>query len=81
MSNESVLIYVKPQCVQCDQTKRILDREGIEYSTIDITQDAAALEKVLALGFKSAPVVVTEEESWAGFNPAKINSLVERSKQ
>jgi glutaredoxin-like protein NrdH len=80
MSNESVLVYVKPQCVQCDQTKRILDREGIEYSTIDITQDSEALEKILSMGFKSAPVVITEEDSWAGFNPDKINKLVERSK-
>jgi glutaredoxin-like protein NrdH len=80
MSNESVLVYVKPQCVQCDQTKRILDREGIEYSTIDITQDSEALEKILSMGFKSAPVVITEKDSWAGFNPDKINKLVERSK-
>ena len=80
MSNESVLVYVKPQCVQCDQTKRILDREGVEYSTIDITQDSEALEKILSMGFKSAPVVITEEDSWAGFNPDKINKLVERSK-
>lgn len=80
MSNESVLVYVKPQCVQCDQTKRILDREGIEYSTVDITQDSDALEKLLSMGFKSAPVVITEQESWAGFNPDKINKLVERSK-
>lgn len=80
MSNESVLVYIKPQCVQCDQTKRVLDREGIEYSTIDITQDGEALDKILSMGFKSAPVVITEEDSWAGFNPDKINKLVERSK-
>jgi len=68
-------VYTKPQCVQCDMTKKMLDKLGIEYQTVDITKDNDALEKVLELGFKSAPVVITDTDSWAGFNPDKINSL------
>jgi glutaredoxin-like protein NrdH len=56
-------------------TKRMLDRIGVEYETVDITEDSAAMEMVLGLGFKSAPVVITDTDSWAGFNPDKINSL------
>jgi glutaredoxin-like protein NrdH len=68
-------VYTKPSCVQCDMTKRMLDRMGVEYETVDITEDSAAMEMVLGLGFKSAPVVITDNDSWAGFNPDKINSL------
>jgi glutaredoxin-like protein NrdH len=68
-------VYTKPSCVQCDMTKRMLDRIGVEYETVDITEDSAAMEMVLGLGFKSAPVVITDNDSWAGFNPDKINSL------
>jgi glutaredoxin-like protein NrdH len=56
-------------------TKRMLDRIGVEYETVDITEDSAAMEMVLGMGFKSAPVVITDTDSWAGFNPDKINSL------
>jgi len=68
-------VYTKPSCVQCDMTKRMLDKIGVEYNTVDITEDSAAMEMVLGLGFKSAPVVITDNDSWAGFNPDKINSL------
>ena len=68
-------VYTKPSCVQCDMTKRMLDRIGVEYETVDITEDSAAMEMVLGMGFKSAPVVITDTDSWAGFNPDKINSL------
>lgn len=68
-------VYVKPSCVQCDMTKRMLDKLEIDYNTVDITQDQAALDMVLSMGFKSAPVVITESDAWAGFQPDKINSL------
>jgi glutaredoxin-like protein NrdH len=68
-------VYVKPACVQCDMTKRMLDKLEIDYDTVDITQDDSALEMVMSMGFKSAPVVITDSDSWAGFQPDKINSL------
>ena len=68
-------VYTKPACVQCDMTKRMLDKLGVDYNTVDITEDPAALDMILGMGFKSAPVVITETDSWAGFNPDKINAL------
>lgn len=69
------IVYTKPACVQCDMTKRMLDKIGVDYDTIDITQNPVALEMILKMGFTSAPVVITDTDSWAGFNPDKINSL------
>jgi len=68
-------VYTKPSCVQCDMTKRMLNNLGVDYNTVDITQDSAALEMILNMGFQSAPVVITDTDSWSGFNPDKINSL------
>lgn len=68
-------VYTKPSCVQCDMTKKMLDKIGVEYDTVDITQNPVALAMILDMGFKSAPVVITDTDSWAGFNPDKINSL------
>ena len=73
----TVTVYTKPACVQCDATKRTLDKLGIAYNTIDITLDAEAFEKIIDMGFKAAPVVITDNDAWAGFNPEKLNGLVE----
>lgn len=70
------VVYTKPQCVQCDMTKRLMDRIGVEYTTIDISKNPEELEKLIAMGYRSAPVVVASNgESWAGFQPDKISDL------
>lgn len=71
----SVTVYSKPACVQCDATYRALDRKGIEYTVVDITQDADALEMVRGLGYLQAPVVVAGDEHWSGFRPDKVMAL------
>jgi glutaredoxin-like protein NrdH len=57
-------------------TKRLMDKIGVEYSTIDIVENPEELDKLIAMGYRAAPVVMTEEgESWAGFQPDKITAL------
>lgn len=69
-------VYTKPNCVQCNMTKRHMDKIGLEYITVDITEDPAALDKLIQMGYKAAPVVMTEDgEHWSGFQPEKINEL------
>lgn len=72
-----VTVYSKPNCVQCDATKRLMDKLDISYNTIDITQDTEAFDKIVGMGFMAAPVVITDDDSWSGFNPDKINRLAE----
>jgi glutaredoxin-like protein NrdH len=69
------VVYTKNNCVQCDMTKRYMDKNGIKYDTIDITENPEALEMILGLGFSSAPVVISDKGSWAGFQPDKLNLL------
>lgn len=68
-------VYTKPSCVQCDMTKRYLDKSGVQYETVDITQNPEALDMILGMGFSSAPVVVSDQGSWAGFQPEKLSQL------
>ncbi len=71
----SVTVYTKPACVQCTMTYRALDKQGIEYRTVDITEDAQALAQIKELGYLQAPVVIAGEDHWSGFQPDKINAL------
>ena len=71
----SVTVYTKPNCVQCDATKRHLDRLGIEYGIVDITVDTEAFDMLIDKGFKAAPVVIADGSEWAGYQPDKIEEL------
>lgn len=71
----SVIVYSKPNCVQCDATYRALAKNGLEYTTVDITLDAEALDTVKALGYVQAPVVFAGGDHWSGFRPDKIKAL------
>lgn len=71
----TVTVYTLPECVQCDSTKRLLDREGIAYETIDLSKDDKALEYVRSLGYQAAPIVVAGEQHWSGFRMERIKGL------
>lgn len=69
------VLYTMPQCPQCYATKRYLEEESIEYSAVDLSSNKEAYELVLSLGYKNAPVVVSEGNHWSGFRPDKIKLL------
>lgn len=71
----TVTVYTKPACVQCNMTYRALDKLGVNYNTVDVTEDAAALELIKGLGYMQAPVVIAGEAHWSGFQPDRINAL------
>lgn len=74
----SVTVYTLPSCVQCDSTKRYLARNNVEFKTVDLSQDDAAMNMVKALGYTAAPVVVAGDQHWSGFRMDLLNMLVER---
>lgn len=70
-----ITVYTKPACVQCNATYKALDKAGVEYRVIDISEDAEARDYVMALGYLQAPVVVAGDEHWSGFRPDRIKAL------
>jgi glutaredoxin-like protein NrdH len=69
------IVYTKPNCVQCDATKRLMDKLGVEYTTVDISANPEELDKLISMGYRAAPVVVSGDDSWSGFQPDKISEL------
>ena len=74
----TITVYTKPACVQCNATYKALDQSGIEYDKVDISVDSDAREYVMSLGYLQAPVIVTDEDHWSGFRPDKIDELAKR---
>ena len=71
----SITVYSKPACVQCTATTRALDRQGINYTVVDVSADTAAYDLVQGLGYRQVPVVIAGEQHWAGFRPDMISAL------
>jgi glutaredoxin-like protein NrdH len=72
----SVTVYTLPSCVQCDSTKKVLDKNNIEYSVVNLAEDERAYEMVKALGYQAAPVVIAGDSHWSGFRPDMLGALV-----
>jgi glutaredoxin-like protein NrdH len=71
-----ITVYTKPACVQCDATLRALDKAGISYQKIDVTQNAEAREFMMSLGYLATPVVyVSPTQHWSGYRPDAIGSI------
>ncbi|MGC5024339.1 glutaredoxin-like protein NrdH [Tsukamurella sp. DT100] len=75
MSQVEITVYTKPACVQCNATYKALDKAGLEYRVVDITEDAEARDYVMALGYLQAPVVVAGDAHWSGFRPDRVKAL------
>lgn len=76
-----IKVYTTPSCVQCNQTKKILDQNSIPYEAIDLSTDAEAMTMVKAMGYSSAPVVVTENSHWSGFRLEKLKDYIATHKE
>lgn len=73
----AVTVYTNPNCVQCEMTKKFLDNEGIEY-TVENLQAEENYDKLVEFvnqGFKAAPIVVTDTETWSGYKPDKLGAI------
>ena len=73
----SVIVYTNPNCVQCEMTKKYLDKEGIAYTVEDL-QAEENYDKLVAFveqGFKAAPIVVTDTDTWSGYKLDKLKEI------
>lgn len=70
-----VTLWTKPNCVQCMQTKKEFDREGIIYREKRLDKSPKAVARFQEMGFLSAPIVESDDRRWAGFRINKIRSL------
>ena len=60
-----------PTCMQCTMTERAFKALELQYHKIDMSdpEHPEHLEYVKSLGFHQAPVIITLERRWSGFNP------------
>lgn len=66
-------VYTLPNCMKCNLTKRKLDKHGLPYESVDLTQNAEALSWVRENGYQGAPVIVAPDGNhWNDYRPTLI---------
>ena len=70
-----ITVWTKPNCVQCEQTKREFDKRGIVYQEKRLDKSSKAVDRFLELGLMAAPIVETDDRRWSGFRLGRIQSL------
>lgn len=77
-----VVIYTTPGCVQCNLTKKWLEKNQVQHQIVDVTEDSIGLQKIKQMGYQAAPVVIVPfdwpiaGEHWYGFRPDKLGQLL-----
>lgn len=63
-----------PSCMQCTMTKRAFLKAAVEFEEVNVRENEAAMAYIQdELCYDQAPVVVvSDEDHWAGFQPAEI---------
>lgn len=75
--NVPVTVYTKSNCVQCESTKRRLDKRGVRYTIVDLEKNPEILAQFIEQGHTSAPIVTTDTKIWSGFRHDKIDNLAD----
>ena len=71
----SITVYTNPSCIQCEQTKKYLTSKELAYDVVDLSENPEAMEMVMGMGYKAAPVVIAGDSHWSGFRPDIIAKL------
>ena len=77
MSNRNIILYSKPNCMQCNFTQQFFENNNVEFIVKDVFESEEALAEVKELGFQSLPVIVADGvEPFFGFRPDLLEKLV-----
>ena len=77
-----VTIYSKPNCPQCDATKRKFTKEGVAFREVDVSEDKRAFMRVRdEWGYQRVPVIEVRGEGfdvrWDGFRPDRMKAVID----
>ena len=70
--------HIGPTCVQCNQTKKMMDKLEIVYDQVDLRQHPEITAAFKEKGHLTAPIVVAGDQVWSGFKFDLIKALANR---
>lgn len=77
----TVTLVTRARCAQCTATKRHLERRGVPYDVLDLTDDPTRIEQLRAEGHMQLPVVTGPTGTWTGYRPDRLDELATHQRQ
>jgi len=79
MDYPPVTVYTKPDCPGCTLTKSILTKAGVQFESVDLTENEDARTYVTqVLGVQKVPVIVADvlDKPIVGFRASALQGLI-----
>lgn len=73
----ALTLYTTPHCPACRLTRQALDRAGLTYEVIDLSERPDLVEQMRSEGLLQAPVIDDGTSRSAGFRPDRIRAIVD----
>lgn len=73
----ALTLYTTPHCPACRLTRDTLDRAGIAYTIVDLSQRPDLVEQMRSEGLLQAPILDDGTSRSAGFRPDRIRAIVD----
>ncbi|MFZ2445936.1 MAG: glutaredoxin family protein [Syntrophobacteraceae bacterium] len=76
--DKRIKVFTTPGCDNCNQARKFLSDQGVEFDYIDVTEDGQALleMKSLARGARTAPIISVCDKVLVGFNKAELEKAI-----
>ena len=71
-----ITVYSNPNCIQCDNTKRFLVLNKIDFESKMLANSPEIFPLIKEKEYRTAPIVVAGEDSWSGFQLDKLKELL-----
>jgi glutaredoxin-like YruB-family protein len=72
-----VILYSQPGCPPCFAAKHFLTARNIPFEYKDVKADTGALRELARLNSRSTPTIVVGEEVMIGFDPDRLESMLQ----
>ena len=79
MSTRKIVIYTQPDSLPCEAVKLFLKDRGAKYEERNVEEDEAIVRELKEkYNSRSTPTVVIGDEVLIGFDPERIDELLEQ---
>lgn len=72
----NVIIYTANSCPYCIKTKDYLSKKGVKYAERNVQENSQAKKELLAMGYRTVPVIIINEEEIVGFDKYRIDNAL-----
>lgn len=72
-----IKIYVRNDCVFCEEALSFLLHKGVGFEKIDVTRNQAHFDEMLGQGGIATPFIIIGDRALHAFDRAKLEKLLE----